>query len=113
MPDSSNEDDRAEKDGQISESRVCANGLSAEDEYFIMRRLEIIGGVAETLKPNDIQIVALTTGVCPFCFGNVPRQEMRTYEQFALLQGASGGDVIEKKRKRILKKFKDALEEEM
>ena len=111
MPDSNDEEERAEKDGLISESRISENSISAEDEYFAMRRREIISGVAETLKPNDIQIVALTTGVCPFCLGNIPHDERRTYEQLALLQGASGGDVIEKKRKRILKKFRDALEE--
>ena len=90
MPDSNDEEDRAEKDGLISESRISENSISAEDEYFAMRRREIISGAAETLKPNDMQIVALTTGVCPFCFGNIPRDERRTYEQLSLLQGASG-----------------------
>jgi len=74
----------------------------------VLRR-RITCGFAEVLELNDRQILALTTGVCPFCFGVIPKSECKTYEQLALIQGASGGDVIEKKRKKIMKKFRYAL----
>ena len=91
------------EDTTEEQSYAAESSPSAEEEYFIMRRREIIRGVAEKLKHNDLQIISLTVGVCPFCFGNIPPSERRTYEQLALLQGASSGNSIEKKRKRILK----------
>lgn len=113
--DANDKDDDETEPGSgdtISEDRLCENTPSAEDDYFHMLRRQIIRKVAGTLNHNDLQILALTTGVCPFCFGNIPKSERKTYEQLALIQGVSGGDVIEKKRKKVMKKFREALEKE-
>lgn len=96
----------------ITENRLSENNPSAEEEFFHLLRKEIIANTAEKLKTQELQILSLTSGVCPFCLRFIPQSERKTYEELALLQGISGGDVIEKKRKRILKKYAEALKNE-
>lgn len=105
-------DDEQSTGDIINEDRICDSTVTAEDEYFRLLQRKIISDIACKLSHNDLQILSLTTGVCPFCFRYIPTNEWRTYEQLALMQGQSDGDVIEKARKRILKKLKKALESE-
>lgn len=106
------EDSESPAENTVSEDKISGDSRSAEDEYFRLLQRKIISNVACKLSHNDLQILALTTGVCPFCFRYIPKNERRTYEQLALMQGQSGGDVIEKAHKRIMKKLKKVLEDE-
>lgn len=90
---------------------IIESSPSAEDEYFRYERRREISETAEKFSKKEIDIFYSTVGVCPFCFGSIPQSEQKTYEQLALIHGFSGGDVIEKQRKKIMKKLQDALEE--
>lgn len=85
---------------------------SAEEEFFRFYRRQIISETAAKLSYKELRILTETMGVCPFCFGDIPKSDRKTCEALALILGYSGRDVVERQRKRILEKIREAFRAE-
>lgn len=94
------------------ENKVVERSPSAEEEFLRFRRRQIISETAAKLSYKELRILTETVGVCPFCFGHIPKSDRKTCEELALILGYSGGDVVERQRKKIFEKLRNALKYE-
>ena len=94
------------------ENKMTERSPSAEEEFFRFSRRQIISETAAKLSYKELRILTETIGVCPFCFGDIPKSDRKTCEELALILGYSGGDVIERQRRRILEKMREAFRAE-
>ncbi len=94
------------------ENKIVERSPSAEEEFLRFRRRQIISEAAAKLSYKELRILMETVGVCPFCFGYIPKPDRKTCEELALILGYSGGDVVERQKKRILEKLKETLRAE-
>lgn len=94
------------------ENKIVEHSPSAEEEFFRFRRRQIISENAAKLSYKELRILTETVGVCPFCLGYIPKPDRKTCEELALILGYSGGDVVERQRRKILGKLREALKAE-
>ncbi len=88
----------------INESQ---NDLTTEDDIFDNFNAEQIKKVAQSLSPIELRLLELTTGISLETLE--PTQKL-SYNKTALLLGITES-AVEKKRKRIISKFKKLLED--
>ncbi|MCM1061128.1 MAG: hypothetical protein NC452_12690 [Eubacterium sp.] len=94
------------------ENKIIERSPSAEDEFFRFCRRQIISETAAKLSYKELRILTETIGVCPFCFHYIPKSERKTCEELALILGYSGGDVVERLRRKIFDRVREALRTE-
>lgn len=94
------------------ENKIAERSPSAEEEFFRFRRRQIISETAAKLSYKELRILTETIGVCPFCFGHIPKSDRKTCGELALILGYSSGDVVERQRRKIFEKLREALKDE-
>lgn len=94
------------------ENKIIERSPSAEEEFFRFCRRQIISETAAKLSYKELRILTETIGVCPFCFHYIPKYERKTCEELALILGYSGGDVVERLRRKIFDKVREAFRAE-
>lgn len=101
-------DDDEFKPNTVSEETLADSVPSVLDTVMYIDRRDKYVEAARSLSPKDLKLLELSTGVCLNCIGNIKAE---TYELIAMKLGMADASGVAKKRKRVIKKFLNKLEE--
>jgi len=101
------DDEEVTEPNTVLEKTLADSAPSVFETVMYLDRREKYIQAAKALSPKDLKLLELSTGVCLNCLGTF---EPKTYNEIALLLGMTDESGVEKKRKAVIKKFRDELE---